>query len=283
MPSISTSGSLTALLKSTPPVKIVNVGAAAYMGEKEPYERLIEAGYAELVGFEPNPQEFAKLRQDPRRRFLPFFIGNGEPATYFETNNPWTGSIFEPNTPLVDAFSNLGIAMNVQKLHPVVTHRLDDIAELTEMDFLKVDVQGAELAVMKGGERLLNNCLVIQTEVEFVPLYKQQPLFADIDTYLRERGFLFHTFAGISGRCLAPFVINGDLNEPANQILWADAVFVRDFRQFRNMTSDQLRKLAIILNDLYGSADFCLQILMELDRRDGTDMESAYLEILPQG
>lgn len=278
MPALRTAVSLTELLKP-PTIQIVNVGASEMPGISEPYEKLIDLGFAELTGFEPNSAELAKLRSDPRRRFLPQVVGAGEPATFYETNHPWTGSLFEPDRSIVDRFVNLGVISEVQARHAVSTHKLDDL--VPAMDFLKIDVQGAELDVMKGAVRLLRDCVAIHIEVEFLPLYRNQPLFGDVDAFLRGQGFFLHTIHSAMGRCLLPFIVNDNPNKRTNQVLWGDVVYVRDFRQFTQMPSGQLRKLAVILNDMYGSADFCLQILMELDRREGTSLEYAFLEMLP--
>ena len=40
------------------------------------------------------------------------------------------------------------------------------------IDFIKIDVQGAELDVFKGGKKALENVLKIICEMEFVPLYE---------------------------------------------------------------------------------------------------------------
>ena len=68
--------------------------------------------------------------------------------------------------------------------------RLDGILD-QDIDVLKLDLQGYELDALKGCEKLLPRIKAITTEVEFVPLYEGQPLFADIDIYLRARGFRF--------------------------------------------------------------------------------------------
>lgn len=66
--------------------------------------------------------------------------------------------------------------------------RLDDMVD-GEIDILKLDLQGYELEALKGAERSLPSTKLILTEVEFVPLYENQPLFGDLDVFLRGQGF----------------------------------------------------------------------------------------------
>ena len=56
-------------------------------------------------------------------------------------------------------------------------------------DVLKLDVEGAELDVLRGGDEVLAQALALEVEVELNPLFEGQPLFADIDAHLRERGW----------------------------------------------------------------------------------------------
>jgi len=87
---------------------------------------------------------------------------------------------------------------------PVTTKRMQDLKEITDTDFLKVDVQGAELYVLRGAGRCLEDAVVVHTEAEFVPMYKEQPLFAEVDQFLRQSGFIFHKFDGVAGRPFKP-------------------------------------------------------------------------------
>ena len=57
--------------------------------------------------------------------------------------------------------------------------------------FLSIDTQGTELEILMSGQSLLETSIFgIYIETEFQELYKGQSLFADVDTYLRNIGFL---------------------------------------------------------------------------------------------
>jgi hypothetical protein len=101
---------------------------------------------------------------------------------------------------------------------------------------------------------MLKDVLVIQTEVEFVALYKEQPLFSDIDAFLRAIGFQFHRISTV-GRTFKPLIVNNDVNATMSQQLWGDAIHVRDFMTFDQLAPLALLKLATILHENYGS--FC--------------------------
>jgi FkbM family methyltransferase len=80
---------------------------------------------------------------------------------------------------------------------------------------LKIDVQGYEMPVLRGGNSVLEQSSVVIIETSFYQLYKDQPLFEDIYSYLTNRGFRY--------------VGNVEqLESPKNrQILQADAVFIK--------------------------------------------------------
>jgi hypothetical protein len=62
-------------------------------------------------------------------------------------------------------------------------------------DILKLDLQGAELLALQGaGERIAEVTALI-IEVEFNAIYEGQPLFGEVDAYLRRHGFqLFNLY-----------------------------------------------------------------------------------------
>jgi FkbM family methyltransferase len=66
--------------------------------------------------------------------------------------------------------------------------RLDSVIT-DEVDLLKLDLQGYELEALKGCGEWIEHIKMITSEVEFIPLYEGQPLFSDIEAYLRQHGF----------------------------------------------------------------------------------------------
>jgi len=273
---------ISEILPDLPRINIVDIGAMSLGEGTEPYFKLMELGIADIVGFEPIEEECQKLVSSApdNYQYLPYFIGDGNSATFYECNYPMTSSLYEPNTKLLDKFQNLENLVRVAKKTRVKTKRLDAIGEIGEIDFLKIDVQGAELDVLKGAKEKLKNCLVIHSEVEFVPLYKNQPLFSDLDIYLRKNNFYFHRFAAIVGRMFKPLIDTQDANSWISQPLWSDAVYVTNFMKLGQLSTIKLTKLATILHTVYGSYDLCLATLIELDKKASSSFAEDYLNML---
>jgi hypothetical protein len=261
------------------PIAIADIGARA-SGEGEIYRSLIARDIARVIGFEPDQSSVAEsARRNRWSVYYPDFIGDGKPGSFHLTNRPMTASLFKPDRSIVDRFNNLGDLLQVVDTHLVATKRLDD-AVPDDVDMIKIDIQGGEHMAFDGGGRILSGTMLIQTEVEFVPLYENQPLFAEIDQCLRRAGFLFHSFLSMAGRAFKPLMANKDPNAPIRQMLWADAVYVKDFRSLAAFPDQKLAKLAILLDDLYGSYDLAWQVLRVLDERNGSRICNAYAALL---
>lgn len=68
---------------------------------------------------------------------------------------------------------------------------------ISHIDILWMDIQGGELEALRGlGERIFDVRL-IYSEVEFMEIYENQPLFDDIKDYLEKRNFIFIGFVGV--------------------------------------------------------------------------------------
>lgn len=74
----------------------------------------------------------------------------------------------------------------------VKTKRLDTFCSeqaIDKIDFIYIDVQGAELMVLEGAGGMLENIGAVWMEVEAVELYKGQPLKTDVEKFMDEYGF----------------------------------------------------------------------------------------------
>ena len=262
-----------------PPIKIIDVGALDAGPEHVVYRALLGPGRSSVVGFEPDEAERAKLNAaaPSGHLFLPHAIGDGRKAMFRQCSQPMASSLFEPNTALLDKFQAVGEATRVVSTREIGTRRLDDVPEAAGADFLKLDIQGAELMAIEGASRILEGVAVVHTEIEFVPMYLDQPLFADIDRALRAHGFLFHRFASLASRALKPIALNDDANAPISQVLWGDAVYAKSFMAFDTLPLALLFKLAAIAHEVYRSIDLAHHALERHDARAGTGHAANYL------
>jgi hypothetical protein len=194
-------------------------------------------------------------------------------------------SLLKPDRHQLEQFNGFSEWGTVTDEIPIPTRRLDDIDTLDPFDLLKIDVQGGELMVFHGGRGHLASAVAVHTEISFVPLYEDQPTFADIDHDLRGQGFIPHCFAAIKRWAIAPVIFGGDFRRGGNQLLEADIVYVRDFTRPEAMTDEQLQHLALIAHYVYGSVDLACRCLMLLSDRQRVDASAAgeYLQTVSAG
>jgi FkbM family methyltransferase len=249
---------------------VVDIGANP-IGADPPYKRMLDQGLCTVVGFEPQAEALAELqrRKGPRESYFPYLVADGEPHTLHVCAAPGMTSLLKPDARMLSLFQPFTEFGQVVSTATVQTRRLDDVAEIASLDFLKIDVQGAELAVFRGGRDKLAPAVAVQTEVSFVPLYEGQPLFGDIDRELRAQGFIPHAFTAVKRWAIAPLVIDGDPRRSLNQLLEADVVYVRDFARPEAFSDEQLKQLALVAHHCYGSFDLALRCIFVLEKRGG--------------
>lgn len=256
--------SLFELLRPQRLTEVVDIGANPIDGDP-PYLPMLREGLCRVTGFEPQEQALAALqrKKGPNERYLPYAVGSGEQGVLRVCRASGMTSLFEPDQATLDLFEVLKPCGEVVERVPLSTRKLDEIAEITMLDFLKIDIQGGELAVFSGGRKALETAVAVQTEVSFVTLYEGQPALGDIDLELRRQGFIPHCFAAVKQWPIAP----ANPRRPVNQLLEADIVYVRDFSRPERFDDEQLKHLALIAHHCYGSHDLALRCVMLLRQR----------------
>ena len=268
-------------------IKIIDIGAADMEGYSPSYKILMDLGIADIIGFEANQEacEALNKKNEVNSLYLPYIIGDGTSATFYETNYAPTSSLYPPNTKLLEKFHYLNEFTTVIKEHQVQTHRLDEISEIDRADFIKIDIQGSELIALENGVNVLKTAVLVQVEVEFVEMYKGQPLFSDVDSFMRSQGFQFHCFSGgiseqLPGRPFKPLMSDNDPNKPFNQTLWTDAYYVKDWMNLKALSREQLISYAILTHSLLGSIDLTHVILTHIDEVNNSSFSKKFINTL---
>ena len=152
-----------------------------------------------VFGFDPDAAECERLNQrarnagDTTSTYVPLALGpTNSLVTLHNTVEPACSSIYPPIGRLTETFAELTCMTPVGQQSVSLTTLDQWCAEhgVDHVDMLKLDTQGSELGVLQGAEATLATVQLLEIEVEFNPLYEGQPLFGDIDAFLRARGFL---------------------------------------------------------------------------------------------
>jgi FkbM family methyltransferase len=168
---------------------VVDVGSAGGLHKRwKPFESVLST-----VLFEPREGGSASgsLGRGQTRTY-PVALGDraGEVNLYI-TQLANMSSFLEPDADVFGRYRKKGADAYVVVTDKVPVERLDTLAEADGIhpDILKVDTQGSELLVLKGAEQSLASVLVAEIEVSFFRRYVGQPIFAEIEAWMNERGF----------------------------------------------------------------------------------------------
>tara|TARA_B100000989_G_scaffold164428_1_gene122898 strand:+ start:338 stop:1207 length:870 start_codon:yes stop_codon:yes gene_type:complete len=261
--------------------KIIEIGALQIQDQKEPFYELLDYfPSSQIIGFEIEKEVCEKMNHNSREgiKYYPYALGKAnEKRKLYITKHPMCCSLYKPNEELIKLYNNFEVAY-LKEETDIDTVSLDyflDKYKIGNIDFIKIDVQGAELDVFQGASKALKNVLKIVCEVEFVHHYQNQPLFGDVCNYLVKHDLMFNKFLGLSGRALKPIMLNNDPNLPSQHI-WSDAVFVHHVQKIKNLTDEQILKLSL-LSCVYFSLDLTFYCLSEYDKRYSTSYAKEWM------
>lgn len=167
------------------PEAILDIGAN--VGDWNLMAKGIFPSCKRIISYEANPACKAVLEERGIEHAI-VMLGDSSDCVkkpfYIESSNSTaTGaSIFREQTQFYAAD-----AVVVQDL-PM--HRLDDLAPQVQIDIMKLDVQGAELLVLKGASETLQRCDFVIMEVALMQYNAGAPLLADVIAFMKDHGFL---------------------------------------------------------------------------------------------
>lgn len=264
-------------------LRVVDVGANPIEGTA-PYKALLDKGFCHVTGFEPQAEALAALnaQKSDAETYFPQALGAGGEATLQLYRHSGFTSVF-PIRQDIAQLVGFGRATQTTGEVAITTTRLDDIAGIGRVDYLKIDVQGSELVIISNGKKALSDAVLVQTEVRFLPLYDGEPSFGDLDRELRAQGFQFHDFDFLKRASLRS-ESHGRLRPRTNrQVVDGDAFYIRDLTKVAEMSDAQLFRLAILADAVMKSPNVVLFCLDHLAARGaiGADCATTYLGLLP--
>ncbi|RYI33008.1 MAG: FkbM family methyltransferase, partial [Acetobacteraceae bacterium] len=251
-----------------------------------PYRKLLESGGCHVVGFEPQDDAYHALvaAAGPNESYIKAAVGTPGKARLHLYPSSGLVSIFPLHIP---ALSFIGMYRRKHRLPETVEIELkgvDEIDEITDVDMLKMDVQGAELDILVSARKKLAQAVVVIPELRYYRLYENEPMLGDVDVELRAQGFELHKFLQLKRRHIRNSQ-TGRLNTAlaSNQLLDGDAVYIRNLEDPKGWSDDQLRFLALAAATVFNSQDLalrCLDLLVERGAIPATTPED-YLAHLP--
>ena len=208
------------------------------------------------------------------------------------TVNASASSILEPSMAAAQGFvqSLFGIDWDVAECATVIERRtincckLDTLLlsrkEIPPPDFLSLDTQGSELAIIMGSADALGKSVVgLMVEVGFIEMYKPSTLFGEITDHLSIRGFHFAGFHNINNSQTSrqPIGMQG-----GGFPISADALFLRRVDSLDGkLEARQLARLAFA-SIVFGHVDHAFSALQRISENDSEEEDDLIARFLSE-
>jgi FkbM family methyltransferase len=163
---------------------------------------------------------------------------------------------------------------------------IDDFAAqegIADIDYIKVDIEGAELELLGASPDALGKAVGVSVDVIFHDDWIGAPVFADVDRFLREKGFVLYDLRALkrTEQYDTPFTLHDESGEPHGQIACGDAIYLRDFLDTKAQppSFEKLMKLAVAA-EVNRHADFAFELLVYMLDHVADEKQKAELALI---
>jgi FkbM family methyltransferase len=218
-----------------------------------------------IYAFDPDQRASVGSGQEV---MFPFGLWSSEATLQLNlTRFPDASSVYLPNEKLLSDFLNASCHEIVGHQDIQVMTMEQALAEMAPPDFIKVDAEGADMAILQGANRFIHsNCVGVQAEVQFVERNISAPLFGEIDALLRSHGYTLltlHREFWVRKNC-------GWGLDSQPQLIWADAIYLLSadqalVRMTHAGTYERKKLLAklVLTATVYGAHDYALDVVQK--------------------
>jgi FkbM family methyltransferase len=248
---------------------ILDIGARGGADE----ELLALAWASRIVCFEPDKAESDGLVAEGDARWrqftsLPYAVGGvtGKQELHVP-DDPQAASLLPHNSSMVDRFGREHLHVSIKTV-PVETWTLDALrreGHIDRVDYMKIDVEGAELDILNAGGSILQDCVALKVECSFLPQRLNQPLVWDVVPRLIALGFEVVDLQDIHRwrrRNLPahPYRVRAGMEYSRGQIAQCDVILLR--AAAHTQSTEQALRL-IVLSAALGFFDYGIGVLRE--------------------
>lgn len=177
-----------------------------------------------FLGFDPYLKQTRKIKFKKfgiKYRLYKYVIFDeveeGHNLKYNKLAKPNSSSLFSINNKVLKEIGKKKERYRTKKIKKIKWVRLDFMINKLgrHFDFIKIDTQGAELNVLKSlGKYLEKDIIGIHIELFFKKMYKNIPLYEEVDGFLRKHNFYQAKVIGIGNSFVNDFLyIRDDKNE----------------------------------------------------------------------
>jgi FkbM family methyltransferase len=167
------------------PSSVLDIGANTGDWYREAKTLWMNAQYLLIEG---NPACLPWLTELDLKRgphWIPVYLGKSySEVKFYKRKGSGTDTGNSYYRELTEFFSDDQIVVEDVQLH-----RLDDTLPDSQFDLIKIDTQGSELDILRGGERVISKAKHVLLEVSIVPYNEGAPLRDEIVAYMRSIGF----------------------------------------------------------------------------------------------
>jgi len=173
--------------------KVLDVGARG--GVMKQFIPL--APFVKLYLCEPDQKETGRLQKKSYKwdiTVIPAALGTLEGKLRL-TKFPGLSSLLDPDIDLIRRYEREADIerWNVEHIVNVPMMTLDEAGKkfkfFDDLSFIKLDTQGTELNILESGNHVVSSLIAVFIEIEVQPLYKKQPLFSEVHSYLDRHNF----------------------------------------------------------------------------------------------
>ena len=149
------------------------------------------------IYIEPDTSAFSQLEEKGYNAINCALWSEEKEKTFRITKKQQALSIYAPNYEFLNRYKD-SERFNIKEEIKMNCTTLDNIIEKNnELFFMKLDTQGSEYEILKGGNNVINNAIGFEIEIEFKDIYLNQPLFNEVNQFLISNNLILIDFLNL--------------------------------------------------------------------------------------